>query len=65
MGVATMIGPGLFAATFAWFIGDGARLHLPGAAYLLAASLLAAGALLAAHVTRTDENSGIGPLGRT
>jgi DHA1 family tetracycline resistance protein-like MFS transporter len=65
MGVATMIGPGLFAATFAWFIGDGARLHLPGAAYLLAASLLAAGALLAAHVTRTDENSGTGPLGRT
>ena len=65
MGVATMIGPGLFAATFAWFIGDGARLHLPGAAYLLAAALLAAGALLAAHVTRTDENSGTGPLGRT
>jgi len=51
MGVATMIGPTLFAATFAWFIGDGARLEVPGAAYLLAALLLAAGAALAAIVT--------------
>ena len=32
-------------------IGEGARLHFPGAAYLLAALLLAAGALLAARVT--------------
>jgi DHA1 family tetracycline resistance protein-like MFS transporter len=51
MGVATMIGPSLFAATFAWFIGDGARLHVPGAAYLLAALLLVAAAGLAARVT--------------
>jgi DHA1 family tetracycline resistance protein-like MFS transporter len=51
MGVATMIGPSMFAATFAWFIGDGARLHVPGAAFLLAALLLAAGAALAANVT--------------
>jgi DHA1 family tetracycline resistance protein-like MFS transporter len=53
LGIATMIGPGLFAGTFAYFIGDGARLQLPGAAYLLAALLLAAGAVLAARVTAT------------
>jgi DHA1 family tetracycline resistance protein-like MFS transporter len=51
MGVATMIGPSLFAATFAHFIGAGARLHVPGAAFLLAALLLAAGMALAARVT--------------
>jgi DHA1 family tetracycline resistance protein-like MFS transporter len=50
-GIATMIGPGLFAATFAYFISAGAAVHLPGAAYLLASILLAAGALLAARVT--------------
>jgi DHA1 family tetracycline resistance protein-like MFS transporter len=54
MGVATMIGPALFATTFAWFISSGAPLHLPGAAYLLAALLLAAAAALAARVTRPD-----------
>jgi DHA1 family tetracycline resistance protein-like MFS transporter len=51
MGVATMIGPAMFAGTFAWFIGEGAPLHLPGAAFLLAALLLAAGAALALQVT--------------
>ena len=51
MGVATMIGPGLFAATFAYFIGAGARWHVPGAAFVLAAALLAAGAVLAARTT--------------
>jgi DHA1 family tetracycline resistance protein-like MFS transporter len=53
MGIATMIGPTLFATTFAYFIGEGARLHLPGAAFLVAAVLLAGGALLAARVTAT------------
>ena len=53
MGIATMIGPTLFATTFAFFIGEGARLHLPGAAFLVAAVLLAGGALLAARVTAT------------
>ena len=41
----------MFAATFAYFIGEGARVHLPGAAYLLAATLLLLGAVLAARVT--------------
>lgn len=53
MGIATMIGPTLFATTFAFFIGEGARLHVPGAAFLVAAGLLAGGALLAARVTAT------------
>jgi DHA1 family tetracycline resistance protein-like MFS transporter len=51
MGIATMIGPSLFAGTFAYFIGEGARWHVPGAAFMLAAMLLAAGALLAARTT--------------
>jgi MFS transporter, DHA1 family, tetracycline resistance protein len=51
MGIATMIGPSLFAGTFAYFIGAGARWHVPGAAFMLAALLLAAGAVLAARTT--------------
>ena len=51
MGIATMIGPTLFAGTFAYFIGAGTRLHAPGAAFILAAALLALGALLAARTT--------------
>ncbi len=51
MGIANMIGPWLFAGTFAYFIGEGVRWHAPGAAFVLAAALLAAGAVLAAQVT--------------
>jgi DHA1 family tetracycline resistance protein-like MFS transporter len=51
MGIANMIGPWLFAGTFAYFIGEGVRWHAPGAAFVLAAALLAAGAVLAARVT--------------
>jgi DHA1 family tetracycline resistance protein-like MFS transporter len=51
MGVATMIGPGLFAGTFAYFISEGARWHAPGAAFVLAGALLALGAVVAARTT--------------
>jgi DHA1 family tetracycline resistance protein-like MFS transporter len=51
MGIATMIGPGLFAGTFAYFIEEGTRWHLPGAAFMLAAVLLALGAVVAARTT--------------
>jgi len=51
LGIAMMIGPTMFAATFAYFIGGGVRWHVPGAAFLLAAALLAAGAALAERVT--------------
>jgi DHA1 family tetracycline resistance protein-like MFS transporter len=54
MGVATMIGPALFATTFAYFISAGAPLHLPGAAYLLSSLLLAAAGALAARVTAVE-----------
>ena len=39
MGIANLLGPGLFAQTFAVSIGGGAW-HLPGAAFLLAALIL-------------------------
>ena len=51
MGIATMIGPWLFASTFAYFIGEGTRWHVPGAAFMLAALLLAFGAVVAARIT--------------
>ena len=51
-GIATMIGPTLFASTFAWSISDGAAWHVPGTAYALAGLMLLASAGLAAHVTR-------------
>jgi len=51
MGIATMIGPWLFASTFAYFIGEGTRWHQPGAAFMLAALLLALGAVVAARAT--------------
>jgi DHA1 family tetracycline resistance protein-like MFS transporter len=54
MGIANMVGPTLFAGTFAYFIGAGARWHVPGAAFVLAAALLAAGAVLAARTTARD-----------
>jgi MFS transporter, DHA1 family, tetracycline resistance protein len=51
MGIATMIGPWLFASTFANSIGESARWHQPGAAFMLAAVLLALGAVVAARTT--------------
>ena len=51
-GIANLLGPGLFAFMFAYFIGAGRDWHLPGAPFLLAALLLAAAATLAWRVTR-------------
>jgi len=45
--LAGVLGPLLFANVFAWFIGEHAPLHLPGAPWLLAGLLLACGWLLA------------------
>src|SRR5262249_16024949 len=42
MGIANLFGPGLFTQVFALSISAGAGWHWPGAAYLLAALLLAA-----------------------
>ncbi|MCY7313224.1 MAG: TCR/Tet family MFS transporter [Pseudoxanthomonas sp.] len=38
--LAGIFGPMLFTGTFAWFIGENAPAHLPGAPWLLAAALL-------------------------
>jgi DHA1 family tetracycline resistance protein-like MFS transporter len=51
MGMATMIGPTMFATTFAHFISEETRFQLPGAAFLLASVLLVTALLLAAAVT--------------
>jgi DHA1 family tetracycline resistance protein-like MFS transporter len=50
-GVANLIGPGLFAQTFAISIGAG-RWHLPGAAFELAALMLVVAVVIAVPTTR-------------
>ncbi|MBK8286993.1 MAG: TCR/Tet family MFS transporter [Ahniella sp.] len=50
MGVAGMIGPGLFTQIFAASIHPDAHWHVPGAAFLLSAAFLAAALLLAYRV---------------
>ncbi len=47
MGIASLLGPGLFTQTFALFIGPGSDWHLPGAPFLLAALLVAFAILVA------------------
>ena len=51
-GIATMIGPVMFATIFAWSIEAGRQWHFPGAAYTLAALLLVASATIVAKATR-------------
>jgi MFS transporter, DHA1 family, tetracycline resistance protein len=51
MGIAGMIGPSLFTQTFAHFISPQSGAHLPGAPFLLAASLLLFAIGLAWRVT--------------
>ena len=51
MGVANMVGPGLFTQVFALFIGTGTAWQLPGAAFLLAAGLLVVAATVALRAT--------------
>jgi DHA1 family tetracycline resistance protein-like MFS transporter len=52
MGVTGVIGPGLFTQVFAYSIGPEHRGYQPGTAFVLAALLLAAGAMLGWAVTR-------------
>jgi DHA1 family tetracycline resistance protein-like MFS transporter len=54
MGMAELIGPGLFTLTFAAFISTQRDWRLPGAPFLLAALLLIAAAFKAWHVTRRN-----------
>ena len=50
MGIANLLGPGLFAQTLAFSIAGGSR-HLPGAAFLLAALILALAMIVAWRTT--------------
>jgi MFS transporter, DHA1 family, tetracycline resistance protein len=52
MGITGVFGPSLFASVFASFIGPRADLHLPGAPFLLASSLMALGVFIAWRVAR-------------
>lgn len=51
MGIAGLLGPGLFTLTFAWFIRPSAW-NIPGAPFLLAAVLMLVAMALAWRVTR-------------
>jgi DHA1 family tetracycline resistance protein-like MFS transporter len=53
MGITGMLGPSLFAAVFALFVGHGSGLHLAGAPFLLAAAFTLAGFVLALRAVRT------------
>jgi MFS transporter, DHA1 family, tetracycline resistance protein len=52
MGVANLIGPGLFTLTFAFAIG--AAKDLPGAPHLVAAMLLALAIMMALRATKAE-----------
>jgi len=52
MGIASLIGPGMFTQTFALAIGSARSWNVPGAPFLLAGSLLVGSALLAWRATR-------------
>jgi MFS transporter, DHA1 family, tetracycline resistance protein len=60
-GIANLFGPSLYTLTFAFAIGGGRALGLPGAPFLIAAFLLAAAAVMAWLTTRTmrsDDQAG-------
>jgi MFS transporter, DHA1 family, tetracycline resistance protein len=48
MGIANLVGPGLFTQVFAYFIGAGTAWHLPGAPFVLAAVLVMLATFIAA-----------------
>jgi MFS transporter, DHA1 family, tetracycline resistance protein len=51
MGVANLLGPGIFTQAFAFFIGSGTAWHLPGAPFVLAALLVAVATVIAWRAT--------------
>ena len=57
MGIAELIGPGLFTLTFAACIREGASIHLPGAPFLLASAVLLSAAALAMGRSRSSARS--------
>jgi MFS transporter, DHA1 family, tetracycline resistance protein len=59
MGIAGLLGPGLFTLTFAWFIRP-TSWRIPGAPFLLAALLMVIAMLVAWRVTRQGDRVGQG-----
>jgi DHA1 family tetracycline resistance protein-like MFS transporter len=59
MGIANMIGPVVFAQSFAFAIGAGAPLHLPGTPFLLSALMLIAAIVVAIRTTRGGKGAPI------
>src|SRR5215831_12079131 len=57
MGVANLIGPGLFNLTFAFAIGAAKDWSLPGAPYLVAAMLPALAIIVALRATKASGHS--------
>jgi len=60
MGIASLIGPGIFTQIFAVFIGAGASIYLPGAPFLLAAILVATSIAVAVYTMRETEGDKTG-----
>ncbi|SRR5579875_132159 len=60
-GIAMLIGPAIFASTFSAFIGPLRAWNLPGAAYLLAGLVLAAGIALAWRVAPAGRGKELTP----
>ena len=58
LGIAAMIGPGLFTQIFATFIGADTRFEVPGAPFFLAALLLVLAWTIGLNVTRTSPARG-------
>jgi DHA1 family tetracycline resistance protein-like MFS transporter len=52
MGIAGLIGPGLFSEIFARFVDPDAQFRLPGAPYFLAGAMMLVAVSLAWRVTR-------------
>ncbi|MDF0645844.1 MAG: TCR/Tet family MFS transporter [Nitrospira sp.] len=61
IGIAGLVGPGLFTQTFAYFISPAAKWHLPGAPFLLASCLLLLAMTIAWAATNQREASGEPP----
>jgi MFS transporter, DHA1 family, tetracycline resistance protein len=56
--ISQLIGPFLFTLTFAYFIGDGVSVKLPGSPFVLAAALLLLALLIAERTLSGDEARG-------
>jgi len=56
--ISQLIGPFLFTLTFAYFIGDGVSVKLPGSPFVLAAALLLLALVIAARTLSGDEAKG-------